>query len=139
MATKQWLKENQMIPNYGRRRKKMENVELKQPVEVTEAKKQEQEVVEKPAEIAEEEKEEVVEDPAPKKKRFEKGKVNCLLRLREESNVDAKILLNMPKDSILRIDLAKSTEYFYYVVFKDPEINKDVTGFAMKDFITLIK
>lgn len=100
----------------------MENVELKEPVEITEAEKQE-----------------VVEEPAPKKKRFEKGKVNILLRLREEANVDAKILLNMPKDSILRIDLSKSTEYFYYVVFKDPEINKDVTGFAMKDFITLIK
>lgn len=102
----------------------MENVELKEPVEITEAEKQEQEVV---------------EEPAPKKKRFEKGKVTALLRLREEANVDAKILLNMPKDTILRIDLSKSTEYFYYVVFKDPEINKDVTGFAMKDFITLIK
>lgn len=102
----------------------MENVELKEAVEVTEAENQEQPVV---------------QEPSPKKKRFEKGKVDALLRLREEANVDAKILLNMPKDSVVRIDPAKSTEYFYYVVFKDPEINKDITGFAMKNFITIIK
>lgn len=100
----------------------MENLEVKEAVEITE-----------------ENKEPEKQQPAPKKKRFEKGKVNALLRLREEANVDAKIILNMPKDSVLRVDLAKSTEYFYYVVFEDPEINKDVTGFAMKDFITIMK
>ena len=100
----------------------MENLEVKEAVEITE-----------------ENKEPEKQQPAPKKKRFEKAQVNSLLRLRKEPNVDAEIILNMPKESFIRVDLAKSTEYFYYVVFKDTEMNKDISGFAMRDFITIIK
>lgn len=110
----------------------MENLEIKEVVDT--AKEEDKEVV------AENKEEAKAEKPAPKKeKRYLKGKVTTLLRLREEDNVDANVILNMPKDSILKIDAVKSTEYFYCVTYKDPNTNKDVNGFAMKTFVEIIE
>lgn len=109
----------------------MENLEIKEAVDT--AKQEDKEVVPENNEVNE-------VKPAPKKeKRYLKGKVTTLLRLREEDNVDSNVILNMPKDSILKIDTAKSTEYFYHVSYKDPNTNEDVNGFAMKKFIEIVE